>query len=138
MATKLNPYINLKGTARAAITFYQTVFGGKLTLSTFGESGMPADQANPNEIMHSELIADNGMTIMISDIPNHMQQKAPGSTVSLSLSGTDEAELKGYWDKLLEGATITVPLAIAPWGDTFGMLTDQFGIDWLVNITAKK
>jgi PhnB protein len=61
-----------------------------------------------------------------------------GSNVSLSLSGNDEAELKGYWDKLSVGATISVPLAPAPWGDMFGMLTDKFGIQWLVNIAPQK
>jgi PhnB protein len=55
---------------------------------------------------------------------------------SVSLSGDDEAELTGYWQKLTDGATVSQPLEKAPWGDSFGMLTDKFGITWLVNITA--
>lgn len=50
----------------------------------------------------------------------------------------DEAELRGYRDKLSEGATITAPMGQAPWGDTFGMCTDEFGINWLVNIAGPK
>jgi PhnB protein len=137
MATKLNPYINLRGTARQAVTFYQTVFGGKVTISTFGESGVPADQAPANDVMHSQLEADNGITLMVSDAPMHMRL-AEASNISISLSSNDEAELRGYWEKLSQGGTITVPLEKAPWGDTFGMLKDQFGVDWMVNITAKK
>jgi PhnB protein len=87
--------------------------------------------------MHSELITDNGMTIMAADTPTHMAQN-PGHTVSLSLSGSDEALLKGYWEKLSEGAKITVPFEKAPWGDMFGMLMDKYGIEWLVNATQKK
>jgi PhnB protein len=56
----------------------------------------------------------------------------------VSLSGQDEPELRGYWDKLVDGATITAPINTAPWGDTFGMLTDKFGVNWLVNIAGAK
>jgi PhnB protein len=62
----------------------------------------------------------------------------PGDNFSVSLSGEDEAELRGYWDKLSDGATITAELEQAPWGDTFGMCTDKFGVHWLVNITGQQ
>lgn len=137
MKSLLNPYINFQGQARDAIEFYKTVFGGKLTMSTFKEGGAPVGPDEENNIMHAMLEVDNGMVIMVSDTPNHMSYK-PGSNVSMSLSGESEEELKGYWDKLAVGATIEQPLAKAPWGDMFGMLTDKFGIHWLVNIAAKK
>ncbi len=138
MASKLNPYISFKNNAREAMELYKTVFGGKLTLRTFGEAGMSKDETSANNIMHAELIADNGITIMASDTPDHMEYKPGSSNVNVSLSGDDEAELKGYWDKLADGAEISMALAKAPWGDTFGMLTDKFGINWLVNIAEKK
>lgn len=53
----------------------------------------------------------------------------------MSLSGEDEAELRGYFDKLGEGGSVEMPLEQAPWGDTFGMLTDRFGVRWLVNVS---
>ena len=137
MASKLNPYINFKGQAKEAMEFYKSVFGGKLELNTFKESGMPVEESEGDQIMHAMLIADNGMTLMASDTPSHMEYK-PGTNITISLSGEDEAELSGYWDKLAFGANISQPLTKAPWGDTFGMLTDKFGIVWLVNITAKK
>jgi PhnB protein len=137
MAVKLNPYINFKDKAKEAMTFYQAALGGKLTMSTFGEAGMPADQAPADGIMHSQLDTENGMTLMASDAPLGWPLDT-GSNMSISLSGDDEALLKGYWDKLSAGAKIDQPLEKAPWGDTFGMLTDQFGIKWMVNITGNK
>ncbi len=83
------------------------------------------------------LVADNGIVLMASDTPSSMEYK-PGTNVSISLSGDDEAELKGYWEKLSVGGKITMPLEKAPWGDIFGMFTDKFGIAWLVNIAPKK
>jgi len=137
MQTKLNPYINFNGNAKEAIEFYKNIFGGKLTTSTFKEGGAPVGPADADKIMHSMLIAENGMTLMISDTPPGMPYN-PGSNISISLSGDNDEELKGYWNKLSQGGTIAVPFNKAPWGDTFGMLTDKFGISWLINITGKK
>lgn len=136
-AVQLNPYLNFNGNARQAIAFYQGVFGGKVTMSTFGDFQMAEDPADANKIMHSTLEAENGIVFMASDTPSSMVYR-PGAAMSMSLSGTDEAKLRGYWDKLSEGATIQLRLDQAPWGDTFGMLTDKFGVDWLVNITPPK
>jgi PhnB protein len=74
---------------------------------------------------------------MAADTPKSMEFN-PGNNVSLSLSGENEEELRGYWDKLAEGADIKMPLEKAQWGDTFGMLTDRFGVHWMINITAPK
>jgi PhnB protein len=137
MTSKLNSYINFNGNAKEAMEFYKAAFGGNLTMSTFKESGMNPDEAQGNQIMHAMLIADNGMTIMASDTPSHFEYK-PGTNVSMSLSGDNEAELKGYWEKLSQGGKIMQPLAKAPWGDEFGMFTDKFGIQWLVNIAPQK
>ena len=137
MKTILNPYIGFKDEARQAMEFYHSVFGGKLDLNTFGESGMPHDPSEADGIMHAMLEADNGMTFMASDTPIGMQ-RSEGSSISISLSGDNEEELRGYWDKLSEGGVVAVPLEKAPWGDSFGMFTDKFGINWMVDIGAAK
>lgn len=137
METKLNPYLNFRDNTRDAMEFYQSVFGGALTMNTFGESHASDDPAEAGKIMHSMLKTDNGIAFMASDTPNRMEFK-PGSNVHMSLNGDNEPELRGYWDKLSAGANITVPLDKAPWGDIFGMLVDKFGIHWMVNITAAK
>ena len=137
MPSKLNPYINFNGNAKEAMEFYTSVFGGKLEMNTYKEGGMPHDPSEENKIMHAMLVADNGITLMASDTPKGWDYN-PGTNISISLSGDDDAELNGYWDKLSEGAKIDAPLEKAPWGDTFGMITDKFGIRWLVNITGKQ
>lgn len=135
--TILNPYVSFKNNAREAMEFYKTIFGGKLTVSTFKEFHASQEASEDNLVMHSMLEASNGIVIMASDTPNRMEYK-PGNNISMSLSGENEEELRGYWNKLLEGGTQTMPLEKAIWGDTFGMLTDKFGINWLVNISGKK
>ena len=137
MQTKLNPYLSFKDNAREAMDFYQTVFGGKLAISTFKEFHASQDPSEDNKVMHAELEADNGITFMASDTPDRMAYKA-GTNYSMSLSGDNEAELQDYFEKLSAGGNVTMPLEKAPWGDTFGMLTDKFGVSWLVNIAGQK
>ena len=136
MATVLNPYLSFKDNARPAMEFYKSALGGKLTMSTFGEGGMSSDPAEKNRIMHARLDASNGMVLMASDTPASMGP--PTANGSISLSGDDERALRGYWQKLGAGANVIMPLEKAPWGDTFGMLKDKFGVTWMVNIAGGK
>jgi len=136
MTTNLNPYLNFRGTARDAMTFYQSVLGGELISNTFDDFGMQVGEGEGSLLMHSQLTAAAGFLLMGADVPSHMDYSRGVNDGSVSLSGDDEAELTGYWQKLSEGATISQPLEKAPWGDSFGMLTDKFGITWLVNISG--
>ena len=137
MQTTLNPYISFKSNTREAMEFYRTVFGGKLTVSTFKEFHASQDPNEDNMVMHSVLETDNGITFMASDTPSRMEYRA-GTNMSMSLSGDNEAELKAYFEKLSAGGMVTMPLEKAIWGDSFGMCTDKYGVQWLVNITAQK
>ncbi|KFZ78904.1 3-demethylubiquinone-9 3-methyltransferase [Amycolatopsis sp. MJM2582] len=132
MASRLNPYISFAGDARQAMEFYKSVFGGELTLNTFGESGMAGTPAE-DQIMHSQLDSPSGYTIMASDTPPGMEHR-PGTNVSVSLSGDDGEELRGYWEKLSAEGTVSVPFEKQMWGDEFGACTDKFGISWMVNV----
>ncbi len=135
MSTRLNPYLSFRDAASEAMVFYQSVFGGELTRSTFADFGASEDPAEQDKIMHSMLTTDNGLVLMASDTPNSMEY-TPGTNYSVSLSGEDDAELRGYWEKLSADSTITMPLDRAPWGDTFGMCVDKFGVSWLLNIAG--
>ena len=132
MPVVLNPYLGFKDNARPAMEFYHSVFGGELKVSTFGEAGMSPDPAEKNNVMHAQLNAPGGLVLMGSDTPASMGE--PHKNGAISLSGDDEATLRGSWQKLSDGATVVQPLEKAPWGDTFGMLTDRFGVCWMVNI----
>jgi PhnB protein len=135
MGTRLNPYLSFRDSAREAMEFYHSVFGGELTANTFAEFQASEDPAEQDKIMHSQLETGRGLVIMAADTPNSMDL-TPGSNFAVSLSGEDEAELRGYWDKLSEGGTVTMPLDKAPWGDTFGMCVDKFGVSWMVNVAG--
>ena len=135
MTTTLNPYLNFRGNAREAIEFYHSVFGGELNIGTFAEMGAVENPDEADQVMHAQLESPNGLTLMASDSPARFDLTV-GNNIGISLSGDDEAELSGYFAKLSDGAEIEEPLTRAPWGDTFGMLIDKFGIRWLVNITA--
>ena len=137
MPSTLNPYLSFRDNARAAVEFYQTVFGGKLEMQTFKEYHASQDPSEDHKIMHAVLTADNGIVFMASDTPNSMEYRT-GTNMSMSLSGDNETELRGYYEKLSAGGTIGMPLEKAPWGDTFGMCTDKFGVSWLVNISGQK
>jgi PhnB protein len=133
MPSRLNPYLSFDGDARAAMEFYVDVLGGSLTLSTYGEYGDP-NAPEADRIMHGLLESRSGFTLMGADAP-------PGTTVNrgddvaLSLSGNEVDELRGYWERLSEGGTVSVPLEKQMWGDEFGMCVDRFGVRWMVNIS---
>ena len=134
MASRLNPYITFAGDARQAMEFYKEVFGGTLVLNTYGEFGQK-DTPMADKIMHGMLEAPGDLTLMGADTPT--DDHRPGNNISVSLSGDDDAELRGYWEKLSTGASVTVPLEKQMWGDVFGMCTDRFGITWMVNIAGQ-
>lgn len=137
MQSRLNPYLSFKDNAREAMEFYKTVFGGKLDMNTFKDFQASEDPSEDDKIMHSMLEAENGITFMAADTPNRMAYQ-PGTNISMSLSGEKEAELRRYFEKLSAGGTVTQPLEKAAWGDAFGMCTDKFGINWMVNITGQE
>jgi PhnB protein len=138
MATLLNPYLNFRGKTREAMQFYQEVFGGELTISTFAELHGSMDPSEDELIMHSDLQGPDGIRFMAADVPSRMEYAPGANNFSMSLSGEDEAQLRGYFDKLSAGGNVLMPLEKAAWGDTFGMCTDQFGVTWLVNVNAPR
>ena len=133
MASILNPYLNFADSTRTAMEFYRDVFGGELTVMTFGDMGCePADG-----VMHSQLVTPSGFTLMASDMPPGDTPPGTTGSISISLSGDDEADLTGWFEKLADGGTVLEPLQQQAWGDAFGMCADRFGITWLVNISGQ-
>ena len=132
MPARLNPYLSFSGNAREAMEFYRDVFGGDLAVNTYGEFGQ-ADTPFADLLMHAMLQTPSGFTLMGADSPPGMEQPS-GSSISISLSGDDEAELRGYWDRLVDGGAVSVPLEQQMWGDLFGQCTDRYGTAWMVNI----
>jgi PhnB protein len=136
MSTQLNPYLNFNGNARQAMEFYESVFGGTLSLNTFAQYGR-TDPADADRIMHGMLETEAGYTIMAADITADMEP-AKMDGFAVSLSGDDADRLHAYWERLSADGTVTMPMDKQVWGDEFGMCTDQFGVSWLVNISQPK
>jgi len=137
MKSRLDPYFSFKDNTREAMTYYHTVFGGKLEMSTFKDYNASEDPSYDDKIMHAMLEAENGISFMAADTPKGMENLA-GANGRMALSGDNEEELKGYFDKLAAGGLILAPLEKSPWGDQFGMVADKYGITWMINIAAKK
>ena len=135
MSTVLNPYIGFRGTAREAMEYYRDALGGELEIATFGDYRAAQDPSENDLVMHAKLTTPSGLVLMGSDRPERMPL-TPGDNVAISLGGEERAELQGYWDGLAERSTVVQPLSASPWGDSFGMLIDPYGITWLVNIAA--
>lgn len=133
MPSVLNPYLMFPSTAAEAMRFYQDVFGGELKLNDYGQ--FPgADASIAGKIMHGMLTTPAGFTLMGADEPPGDFELKPGNNFSVSLSGDDEADLKGYFAKLSDGGRVTTPLEKQMWGDTFGQVVDKYGTSWMVNI----
>jgi len=129
----LNPYLSFRTEARQAMEFYQSVLGGELEINVFGEfPDMVQDPSQADLVMHAQLTTEDGLVLMASDSPDGMPYEPPQG-FSVSLSGNSEATTRAVWDKLADGASITMPLDTPPWGGTFGMLVDRFGVPWMLH-----
>lgn len=129
---QLIPYLNFPGNSREAMTFYHSVFGGDLQIQSFADLGvtdMPADGT-----MHAVLLAD-GFTVMASDAMPGAEKTWGGTRVYCSLMGDDLEKMAGWFDQLAEGGNVGMPLGKQTWGDTFGLVMDRYGIEWMMNVS---
>ncbi|WP_345373334.1 VOC family protein [Frondihabitans cladoniiphilus] len=129
-------HLNFRGQAREALEFYHSVFGGSLTAITFAQMGAAEDPAEADQIMWGQVEAPNGFRIMAFDVPSARAFDRGTESFFESLRGTDIEEITALWARLAEGASVRVPLAPAQWSPIYGMLTDRFGITWVVDAAA--
>ena len=136
MKTTLSPYLIFNGNCREAMAFYHSVIGGELMMQSFGEAGVNRSEEAKDRIIHASL--QNGdVHIMGSDSEEDPEKAAVfGNNVHLSITGTDDEKLREYFVRLSEDGMVNMPLARQFWGDIFGMLTDRFGIHWMINISS--
>ncbi|WP_405491223.1 VOC family protein [Nocardia sp. NBC_00511] len=143
-------HLNFTGQARAALTFYQQVFGGQLSLATHADFGMPAELPGSDGVVFGQVLSDNGFAIMAYDIPTDPDtlpstptwtRRANGTTVTnspffVSVRGETAEEVAALWAKLSDEAQIVEEFGPAPWAPGFGMLTDRFGVTWILDVAA--
>ncbi|NEE03139.1 VOC family protein [Phytoactinopolyspora halotolerans] len=137
MSVHVTPHLNLRGQARQALEFYQSVFGGNLTAITYADAGNVTVSEEADQIMWGQVASDAGFRVMAYDVPSHTDWHPGTIPFFVSVRGADAEEITGYWNKLSEDATIVVPLAAAQWAPLYGMLTDRYGITWVLDVEAQ-
>ena len=132
----VNPYITYKGNCRQAIEFYKSALDAQvLGIHTVGESPM-ANMGPAENIMHCSLKVGDS-TIMMSDDPR-LDSPAEGGNISLAIGLNDPARAKQLFDNLVKDGTVIMPLGKTYWAEAFGMVTDKFGIKWMINCEAPR
>jgi PhnB protein len=137
MSIKVSNHLNFRGDARAALEFYQSVFGGELVVITYADAHNVQDPAEADQIMWGQVTADNGFRVMAYDVPSATEWNRGENPFFVSVRGNTDEEISGYWRGLAEGATIVQDLAPAGWATLYGMLEDRFGIVWVLDVVAE-
>ena len=150
MSITTTTHLNFRGDARAALEFYRSVFGGDLSIATYGDFGMPAEAPGAANVVFGQLESENGFRVMAYDIAGETggpaatagrTRRENGVTLTdqpffVSVRGDALDEVQGYWEALAAGASIIEPLAASAWSPGFGMLTDRFGVTWILDVAA--
>ena len=136
MSIKSTTHVNFRGDARAALEFYRDVFDGELTVITYG--AMHAAQSTEEEelIMWGQVTAPSGFAIMAFDVPADRPYDKGIAPFFESVRGETVEDVTPIWEKLTDGATVLQKLEPSPWAPAYGMLTDRFGVTWVVDVAA--
>lgn len=132
----VNPYISFKGNCREAMEFYKTALHAEtLFAQTVGESPM-ADMGPAGNIMHATMKVGESTIMMSDDLSPG--GAAEGNKISLAIGLNDPAEAKAMFERLAEGGQVIMPIEKTYWAEAFGMLTDRFGVRWMINCEAPR
>ncbi|MDN4174055.1 VOC family protein [Nocardioides sp. SOB77] len=133
MTIDVTPHLNFRGTARAALEHYRSVFGGELTVATYGDLGSQ-DPAEADQVVFGQVVGPDGFRVMAYDVPAARPWSAGEDPFFVSVRGADPAEVTRYWERLADGATVLQPLGPSAWAPLYGMLTDPFGVTWVLDV----
>jgi PhnB protein len=150
MSITTTTHLNFRGEARAALEFYGSVFGGQPTIATYGDFGMPKDVPGADNVVFGQVETADGFRVMAYDIPGASSDATPtfgsarrenGVTLTdqpffVSVRGETLDEIERYWNALSADATVVEALAVSAWSPGFGMLTDRFGVTWILDVAA--
>ncbi|HEY2519662.1 MAG TPA: VOC family protein [Streptosporangiaceae bacterium] len=135
MTVTTTAHANFRGQARAALTFYHSVFGGDLSLATYADIHSVESPSQAGHIAFGRVKAPNGFDIMAYDVQPSKGYDPGENAFYITLQGTDSDEIKAQWSGLADSATtILIPLAPASFASLYGMLTDRYGITWIVGV----
>jgi PhnB protein len=131
-------HINFRDRAREALNFYRSVFGGDLSLATYADIHSVETPEQADHIAFGRVKAANGFDIMAYDVQPSKGYDPGENPFYITLQGNDPGEIKAQWDGLANGAIILIPLAPAPFAPLYGMLTDRFGVTWIVGVETSE
>ncbi len=137
MSVNVVTHVNFRGDARAALEFYHSVFGGDLTIMSYEDMGSVQDPSEAKQVMWGQVAAESGFRVMAYDVQSWKPWNRGENSFFISLRGDSTEEITGWWEKLSDGATIIQPLEPSQWAPLYGMLTDRFGITWVVDVAAQ-
>ena len=137
MSVNAVTHLNFRGDAHAALTFYQSVFGGDLVAVTYKDAGNVQNPSEADQVMWGQVTAGNGFRVMAYDVPASLPWNQGENAFFVSLRGETADEVSAYWTKLAEDATVLQPLGPAQWAPLYGMLKDRFGITWVVDAVSE-
>ncbi|MEU8135864.1 VOC family protein [Streptodolium elevatio] len=136
MSVTTTTHLNFRGDARQALDFYQSVFGGRSVAVTYKDAGSVHDESEADWIMWGEVAGADGFHVMAYDVPSHLPWSRGESPFFVSVRGDDADEIAALWRKLSAGAGVVRPLEPAAWAPLYGMLTDRFGVTWVLDVAA--
>lgn len=136
MTIKTTVHLNFRGQARAALEFYQSVFGGEIMLLSYRDAQAVQEPAEADQIMWGQVESSDGFRVMAYDVPSRMEHDAGTIPVFVSVRGDDADAVNAYWAKLVEGGTVIQPIGPAAWSPLYGMARDKFGITWVMDLVV--
>ncbi len=136
MTVQATTHLNFRGQAREALDFYRFVFGGEQTIITYGDFGATQDAAQAKHVIWGQVASDQGFRIMAYDVQPEKPWSPGENAFYVSVRGTSAEEITAYWEKLREGASVLQPLGASAWSPLYGMLTDRFGVTWVLDVSA--
>jgi PhnB protein len=137
MTVSVTNHLNFRGDARAALEFYQSVFGGDLAIVTYQDAHHVQEPSEAQQVMWGQVSAKNGFRVMAYDVPSRMPWEAGMNAFFVSVRGDSAAEITSLWEKLSVGAAIVQPLAPSGWAPLYGMLKDRFGVTWVLDVATE-
>lgn len=137
MTVQTTTHLNFRGDAREALAFYHSVFGGDLTVISYQDMGAVEDPAEADQVVWGQVAAENGFRVMAYDVPSSRPWSRGADPFFVSLRGDTAEEVAALWERLAEGSTVVVPLAPSQWAPLYGMLTDPFGVTWVVDVAVE-
>lgn len=136
MSITTTVHLNFQDQARAALTFYQEVFGGQLAVVTNADAHAVQHPADADRVLWGQVQAENGFHVMAYDVREQQSYAAGDRAFFVSVRGADADEVTRYWQGLSDGATIVQDLAPSGWSPLYGMLTDRFGVTWVLDVAV--